>query len=265
MLQSRNCHGRVLQMGYWIYYIDIRHTVSIGFIPNELKLEFPIRLENPHVIPEDQIWAGVVPVGPSGYPFNSSYRSRNSIQYKIDLGNAIVNFARIVPDGLLVFFASHCFLDQCVGCWKSMDNRNHTSSSTIWERICKHKLPVVEPRQSALFPSAIEDKSGSGAVFFAVCHGKVSEGLYFADHAGRAVVITGLPFATTNDPKVFKNHFRRYKKCISLQRYNMRDFSRTSRRTHSIVFSIECLFRRHIDLIRFFVSIYFICKCFFCI
>ncbi|CAH9070877.1 unnamed protein product [Cuscuta europaea] len=120
MLQSRNCHGRVLQMGYWIYYIDIRHTVSIGFIPNELKLEFPIRLENPHVIPEDQIWAGVVPVGPSGYPFNSSYRSRNSIQYKIDLGNAIVNFARIVPDGLLVFFASHCFLDQCVGCWKSM-------------------------------------------------------------------------------------------------------------------------------------------------
>ncbi|CAH9070879.1 unnamed protein product [Cuscuta europaea] len=125
MLQSRNCHGRVLQMGYWIYYIDIRHTVSIGFIPNELKLEFPIRLENPHVIPEDQIWAGVVPVGPSGYPFNSSYRSRNSIQYKIDLGNAIVNFARIVPDGLLVFFASHCFLDQCVGCWKSMVKYYH--------------------------------------------------------------------------------------------------------------------------------------------
>ncbi|CAH9066220.1 unnamed protein product [Cuscuta epithymum] len=176
---------------------------------DELKLEFPIRLENPHVISEDQVWAGVVPVGPSGYPFNSSYRSRNSIQYKIDLGNAIVNFARIVPDGLLVFFPSYYFLDQCVGCWKSMDNGNHTSSSTIWERICKHKLPVVEPRQSALFPSAIEDymsklkdKSGSGAVFFAVCRGKVSEGLDFADHAGRAVVITGLPFATTNDPKV---------------------------------------------------------------
>jgi len=29
-------------------------------------------------------------------------------------------------------------------------------SSTIWERICKHKLPVVEPRQSSLFPTAIE-------------------------------------------------------------------------------------------------------------
>ncbi|VFQ89237.1 unnamed protein product [Cuscuta campestris] len=176
---------------------------------DELKLEFPIRLENPHVISEDQVWAGVVPVGPSGYPLNSSYRSRDSLQYKLDLGNAIVNFARIVPDGLLVFFPSYYLLEQCVGCWKSMDNGNQTNSSTIWERICKHKLPVVEPRQSSLFPSAIEDymsklkdKSASGAVFFAVCRGKVSEGLDFADHAGRAVVITGIPFATTSNPKV---------------------------------------------------------------
>ena len=30
-----------------------------------------------------------------------------------------------------------------------------------------------------------------GAMFFAVCRGKVSEGLNFADRAGRAVVITG--------------------------------------------------------------------------
>lgn len=51
--------------------------------------EFPIRLENPHVISDNQIWAGVAPVGPSGYPFNSSYRNRNSIEYKLELGNAI--------------------------------------------------------------------------------------------------------------------------------------------------------------------------------
>jgi Rad3-related DNA helicase len=31
---------------------------------------------------------------------------------------------------------------------------------------------------------------------------QVSEGLDFADHAGRAVVVTGLPFATSTDPKV---------------------------------------------------------------
>lgn len=50
---------------------------------------FPIRLENPHVITSNQIWAGVVPSGPSSYSFNSSYRSRDSVEYKQELGNAI--------------------------------------------------------------------------------------------------------------------------------------------------------------------------------
>ena len=47
---------------------------------------------------------------------------------------------------------------------------------TIWERITRHKLPVVEPGDSALFPQAAEDfktkladPTASGAVFFAVC------------------------------------------------------------------------------------------------
>ncbi|WVZ01213.1 hypothetical protein V8G54_027282 [Vigna mungo] len=172
----------------------------------ELKLDFPIRLENPHVITPNQIWAGVVPVGPSGHTFNSSYRTRDSPEYKKDLGNAIVNLARIVPDGLLVFFPSYYLLDQIISCWKSVSNEN---SISIWDRICKHKKPVIEPRESSSFPLSIKDymtklndTSTSGAVFFAVCRGKVSEGLDFADHAGRAVVITGLPFATSTDPKV---------------------------------------------------------------
>ncbi|KAK9100891.1 hypothetical protein Scep_024321 [Stephania cephalantha] len=175
----------------------------------ELKLEFPVRLENPHVISSNQVWAGVLATGPSGSPFNSSYRNRDSLEYKQELGNAIANFARIVPDGLLVFFPSYYLLDQCIGCWKNMGHAHSTNSSTIWERICKHKHPVIEPKQSSLFPSSIEefmnnlkDTSTSGAVFFAVCRGKVSEGLDFADHAGRAVVVTGIPFATRNDPKV---------------------------------------------------------------
>lgn len=48
-----------------------------------------MRLENPHVITPNQIWAGVVPAGPSGFSFNSSYRNRDSLEYKRDLGNAI--------------------------------------------------------------------------------------------------------------------------------------------------------------------------------
>jgi regulator of telomere elongation helicase 1 len=68
---------------------------------------------------------------------------------------------------------------------------------------------VIEPRESAHFTAAINDfyqklkvPGSKGAIFFAVCRGKVSEGLDFADRNGRGVVITGLPYPSLMDPKV---------------------------------------------------------------
>lgn len=63
---------------------------------------FPIRLENPHVISSNQMWAGVVPAGPSGRPFNSSYRNRDSIEYKQELGNAIGTYTIVNSITMLV-------------------------------------------------------------------------------------------------------------------------------------------------------------------
>lgn len=52
------------------------------------------------------------------------------------------------------------------------------------------------------FYEKINDPALNGAIFVAVCRGKVSEGLDFADNNGRAVIITGLPFPPRMDPKV---------------------------------------------------------------
>eukprot|EP00899_Mesostigma_viride_P006227 jgi/Mesvir1/15605/Mv03214-RA.2 len=180
---------------------------------HELCLPFPVRLENPHVIQPDQVWVGVVCTGPSGHTLNSSFRTRDELEYKQELGNAIVNFARIVPDGLLVFFPSYVVLKSCIDCWQAEPRKVEGAAAvyapSIWERISKLKQPVVEPRESALFGQAqedflakLDDPATSGAVFFAVCRGKVSEGLDFADRAGRAVVVTGIPYAQHVDPKV---------------------------------------------------------------
>ena len=45
-----------------------------------------------------------------------------------------------------------------------------------------------------------------GAVFFAVCRGKASEGIDFSNARGRAVVITGLPFPNVGDMRVKLKH-----------------------------------------------------------
>uniref|UniRef100_S4RVQ1 Regulator of telomere elongation helicase 1 homolog n=1 Tax=Petromyzon marinus TaxID=7757 RepID=S4RVQ1_PETMA len=159
---------------------------------------FPIKLENPHVIDKHQVWVGIVEKGPDSVQLNSAYRNRSCPAYMSSLGKTIVNLARIIPNGLLVFFPSYTVMDMCLQHWK-----NEGLSSKIEEI----KPMFVEPKQKGLFTEAINgfydkinDPRCSAAAFFAVCRGKVSEGLDFADANGRAVIITGLPFPPQMDP-----------------------------------------------------------------
>nr|GFA73773.1 regulator of telomere elongation helicase 1 isoform X1 [Tanacetum cinerariifolium] len=55
----------------------------------ELRLNFAICLENPHVISDDQLWAGIVRVGPTGHALNSPYKTRGYVEYQRNLGNSI--------------------------------------------------------------------------------------------------------------------------------------------------------------------------------
>eukprot|EP00873_Tetraselmis_striata_P036147 jgi/Tetstr1/456411/TSEL_043145.t1 len=209
-------------LSYWCFYpgLSMNDLASCGIrsvlltsgtlsplpsLAHELSLPFPIRLENPHVIDPKQVCISVVSKGPSGVPLNSSYQNRDNPRYKTDLGNAIVNFARSTPDGLLVFFPSYGQMQSCIDFWKDAA----TNGLSIWDRLAMHKHPVIEPRDSATFAVAaatfkakIDDPASSGAAFFAVCRGKVSEGLDFSDRAGRAVILTGIPYPMKTDPKV---------------------------------------------------------------
>lgn len=92
-----------------------------------------------------QVWIGVVGVGPRGAKLNSSYQNRNSQQYQEDLGLALVNFARVIPDGVLVFFPSYTALQLGIDTWKG-----GSSALSTWDRICAFKQPVIEPRVGLL-------------------------------------------------------------------------------------------------------------------
>lgn len=166
----------------------------------EMQIPFPVTLENPHVIEKHQVWIGTVNKGPDGVTLNSNFDTRYTASYQASLGNAIVNFARVTPNGLLIFFPSYPVMDKCIEYWKE---------NNIYNRISQYKPVFVEPKgkmdfQDAMFEfyEKIRDPSLNGAIFIAVCRGKVSEGLDFADENGRAVVITGLPYPPYMDPKV---------------------------------------------------------------
>ncbi|XP_068207931.1 regulator of telomere elongation helicase 1 homolog [Palaemon carinicauda] len=167
---------------------------------SELQISFPVQLENPHIIEKHQVWVGTICKGPDGFDLNSSYQNRSNPNYIRSLGHTILNFSRIVPDGLLVFFPSYPIMRSC---------RDEWQNSGIWSKISQGKPIYVEPQTKEEFQNAmfefyekINDPSLKGACFMAVCRGKVSEGLDFADRNGRAVIITGLPFPPMKDPRV---------------------------------------------------------------
>lgn len=120
------------------------------------------------------MWVGIVPKGVTGLALNSSFQSRDKPKYKEELGNTLVNLARVIPHGLLVFFSSYAVLSRCVEHWKIP-----TNGVSIWDRISRHKSPIVEPRNIIELSSAIHEfresiQSEEGAILFAVCRGKVN-------------------------------------------------------------------------------------------
>nr|XP_025720790.1 regulator of telomere elongation helicase 1 isoform X4 [Callorhinus ursinus] len=166
----------------------------------EMQIPFPVCLENPHVIDKQQIWVGIVPKGPDGAQLSSAFDRRFSDACLSSLGRALGNIARVVPHGLLVFFPSYPVMEKSLEFWRAHD----------FARKLEALKPVfVEPRSKGGFSEVVDayytrvaSPGSSGASFLAVCRGKASEGLDFADMNGRGVIVTGLPYPPRMDPRV---------------------------------------------------------------
>lgn len=166
---------------------------------------FPNRIENTHVIDDSQIFVAATCRGPASIVLKSTFDKRDNLDYINDLGNAIVNIAKIVPGGILVFFTSYAVLQQTVEKWKKAKRGDR--DPPIWSRIEKSKRAFVEPKSKTDFATVIHAYENqitdqAGAIFFAVCKGKASEGIDFSDSKARAVVMCGIPFPNTRDSRV---------------------------------------------------------------
>ncbi|EFC43746.1 predicted protein, partial [Naegleria gruberi] len=173
----------------------------------ELGLSFPIRLENPHVVNREQICVMAAQCGPGGTKLNSSFTNRASEPYLREVGTTLLNLSKVVPDGLLVFFPSYTLMDQCIEIWK----KSNGGAKSTWDSVTQNKTIITEPKESSKlnqvireYEDSIKNRKGNttGACFFAVCRGRVSEGLDFINRNGRCCMIVGLPFPPLFDLKV---------------------------------------------------------------
>ena len=128
--------------------------------------------------------------GPTGHSLNAAYQNSNTYGFQDEVGRLVLNICSTVAHGVLVFLPSYKLLNDLTERWKA---------TGMWTKIFEKKTVVAEPRFSDQlenvmkeFYSVIEstnhgvnDMGQDGALFLAVCRGKVSEGLDFADNNAR--------------------------------------------------------------------------------
>ncbi|CAN0460042.1 unnamed protein product, partial [Ectocarpus sp. 8 AP-2014] len=84
----------------------------------ELGIEFPHRLEANHVINVKKQCL-VTSVGYFGkVSLDARYTNQHDLKYQDALGNALLQHARVVPGGVLVFFPSYGLMDKMHDRWE---------------------------------------------------------------------------------------------------------------------------------------------------
>lgn len=141
-------------------------------------------------LPRNSIAPMVIARGSDQIPMTSEFSERGNLMVVRNYGKLIVELAKVVPDGVIVFFPSYGYMKDLLVDW---------NQKGILEEILKYKLLFVETKdivQTATAMSHFRDacRSGRGAVFLSVARGKVSEGVDFKNYLGRCVVIIGVPF-----------------------------------------------------------------------
>jgi DNA excision repair protein ERCC-2 len=108
-------------------------------------------------------------------------------------GELLVELARIVPDGIVVFFPSYSYMEEIVTEWNKL---------ALIEDLLKYKLLFIETKDQAQTSLALQNyknaiERGRGGIFLCVARGKVAEGVDFKNHLGRCALVIGIPFQYT--------------------------------------------------------------------
>ncbi|XP_029056599.1 general transcription and DNA repair factor IIH helicase subunit XPD [Osmia bicornis bicornis] len=148
---------------------------------------FTMTLARPCLLPM------IVGKGNDQVTISSKYETREDVAVIRNYGQLLVEFAATVPDGLVCFFTSYFYMESVVAAWYDQG---------VVDQLQRHKLLFIETQDSAETSLALINyikacENGRGAVLLSVARGKVSEGVDFDHHLGRAVLMFGIPYVYT--------------------------------------------------------------------
>jgi DNA excision repair protein ERCC-2 len=135
----------------------------------------------------------VVTRGSDQLAVSTKFDDRGDMGVVRNYGAMLVELCSSIPDGVVAFFTSYSYMENIISEWDGMG---------ILRQLTKHKLVFIETKDVVETTLALDNyrracDSGRGAVFLSVARGKVSEGINFDRHYGRAVIMFGVPFQYT--------------------------------------------------------------------
>ncbi|CCE88822.1 Piso0_001608 [Millerozyma farinosa CBS 7064] len=135
----------------------------------------------------------IVTKGADQVSISSRFEIRNDPSVVRNYGSLLIEFSKITPDGMVVFFPSYLYMESIISMWQNMG---------VLDEVWKYKLILVETPDAQETSLALETfrkacSNGRGAVLLSVARGKVSEGIDFDHHYGRTVLMIGIPFQYT--------------------------------------------------------------------
>ncbi|KAJ1502725.1 DNA-dependent ATPase of the nucleotide excision repair factor 4 complex, partial [Coelomomyces lativittatus] len=135
----------------------------------------------------------VITRGSDQVSISSKFEVRNDPSVVRNYGQILMDLAKTVPDGIVCFFPSYLYLEAIASMWHEMH---------LMQALWKYKLVFVETPDAmetsiALGQYRLACDHGRGAILLSVARGKISEGIDFDHHYGRAVVMFGIPYQYT--------------------------------------------------------------------
>jgi DNA excision repair protein ERCC-2 len=158
----------------------------LGFTP-VVSERLPMTITRQCVLPL------IVSKGADQVSLTSKHDARSDSAVVRNYGALLVDVCAHVPDGVVCFFPSYAYMEGIVSQWHQ---------TGVLSDVGRHKLIFAETSDVAETSLAMHHyrvacDSGRGALLLAVSRGKVSEGIDFEQHYGRAVLCIGVPYQNT--------------------------------------------------------------------